>query len=175
MFVSWTEHIAHVFSYVKLNGLFCEFGVWMGGSLTHFVATTPHFFHGFDSFRGLPGRWQSYEAGYLDLGGKPPKGEKLTPDRVEFHIGLFADTITPFLDGSDRALAFGHIDCDLYESAATVLALARDRIIPGTVLVFDEYITGDGHDERAAFLKTGIPFRYLSHHILGGSVAVIIG
>jgi hypothetical protein len=171
---SWPFHIEGALNAVSLDGLFCEFGVWRGGTLTHFIRSTAHFWHGFDSFRGLPGRFGDEVVGHLDLGGKAPEGKDLTPERVRFHVGAFAATLPAFLAAHAGPIAFAHIDCDLYESTATVLALARDRIIPGTVLVFDEYITGDGHDERAALIDSGIPFRCLSHHVLGGSVAVIV-
>ena len=33
-----------------------------------------------------------------------------------------------------------HIDCDIYASTRTVLELLAARIVPGTVIVFDEYL-----------------------------------
>ena len=38
-------------------------------------------------------------------------------------------------------MAFLHIDGDLYASARSVLTLCESRIVPGTVLVFDEFFT----------------------------------
>lgn len=32
-----------------------------------------------------------------------------------------------------------HIDCDLYSSTRTILALLAPRIVAGTIILFDEY------------------------------------
>ena len=37
-------------------------------------------------------------------------------------------------------IAYLHIDSDLYSSAKTVLTKLNDRIVPGTLIVFDELI-----------------------------------
>lgn len=37
-------------------------------------------------------------------------------------------------------VSFAHIDCDVYSSAKYVLDQLKDRMIPGTVLLFDEMI-----------------------------------
>ena len=167
-FPSWPPYIRYAFRHAP-KGLFCEFGVYMGGSLSHFIHTTPYHFHGFDSFIGLQEAWQGNPVGHLSLEGKLPKFKFGT--RVTIHAGLFADTIPQFLTAYPGEIAFAHIDCDLYSSATTILELLRPRLVRGSVLVFDEYITGEA-DERQAFLETGLAFRYLCHHVLGGSVAV---
>jgi Macrocin-O-methyltransferase (TylF) len=61
---------------------------------------------------------------------------------VLFYKGLFCDTIPPFLEaqGPDAFLAFANVDCDLYTSTMDVLESFQGRLVPGTVLVFDEYM-----------------------------------
>ena len=61
---------------------------------------------------------------------------------VRFHQGLFKQTIPQFLKSlpQDQPLAFANIDCDLYSSTCDVLESIHNRIVPGTVLVFDEYL-----------------------------------
>ena len=60
-----------------------------------------------------------------------------------------------------------HIDCDLYSSTQTILAQLRDRIVPGTILVFDEYFNYPGwevHEHRAfaEFIQaTGRRYEYV--------------
>ncbi len=57
-----------------------------------------------------------------------------------------------FLDRHPGVVAFAHIDCDLYSATSTVLSSLRDRIAPGSVLVFDEYFNYPGwemHEFRA--------------------------
>jgi hypothetical protein len=71
---------------------------------------------------------------------------------VYFHKGLFRDSIPRFLEtasgigskanANDRHafLAFANIDCDLYTSTLDILEAFEGRVVPGTVLVFDEYV-----------------------------------
>lgn len=61
---------------------------------------------------------------------------------VIFHQGLFKHTIPQFLKKipHQQPLAFANIDCDLYSSTFDVLEAVHNRIVPGTVIVFDEYL-----------------------------------
>ena len=78
---------------------------------------------------------------------------------VKFVVGMFADALPTFLASADAAppgktVSLLHIDCDLYAGAAVVLKLLRDRIAPGTVIVFDELLNYNGyerHEMRALF------------------------
>jgi len=89
--------------------------------------------------------------------------------RVYFHKGLFQDTLPPFLEraGPNAFVAFANVDCDLYSSTLDILEALEGKIVPGTVLVFDEYI---GHptwryDEfrawRECCKKFGWKYEYL--------------
>lgn len=55
------------------------------------------------------------------------------------HIGPFTETLLGFLAANADPVAFAHIDCDLCSSTRTVLDLLGDRLIAGSVVVFDEY------------------------------------
>lgn len=121
-------------------GLFAEFGVFTGWSINYFARALGGrdvTIYGFDSFEGLREDWHGtwYAAGHFDLGGQPPP---VLPN-VTLIKGWFADTIPPFLDSHPGRLAFVHLDADTYESTARVLALLKDRIAQGTIVVFDEY------------------------------------
>ncbi len=120
-----------------VSGLFLEFGVEDGRSITWIARHHAGTVHGFDSFAGLPEDWAgTFETkGSFGRGGKPPK----VPANVELHVGWFADTLPPFLARHREPLAFLHIDCDIYSSTRTVFEHLADRIVPGTVIVFDEY------------------------------------
>ena len=66
-------------------------------------------------------------------------------ENVELLQGLFVDTIPPFLSSTaHQNVSFIHIDCDLYSSTKTIFNLLGDRIVPGTVIVFDEYFNYPG-------------------------------
>ena len=73
--------------------------------------------------------------GTFDLGGKMPPVE----DNVTLHKGWFDKTLPAFLKTNSQAISLCHIDCDTYESALYVLQKIAKRLVPGSVLVFDEY------------------------------------
>lgn len=43
----------------KVDGLYCEFGVWRGLTINYIASRSDHTIHGFDSFDGLPEDWRS--------------------------------------------------------------------------------------------------------------------
>jgi len=125
---------------VDENGLVCEFGVASGRSIRMAQEVLPLnvSIYGFDTFTGLPQAWGNEPAGTYSTGGIVPNLE----GEVTFLKGLFKDTIPAFLEamGSYRPLAFANIDCDLYSSTYDVLEGLHGRIVPGTILLFDEYL-----------------------------------
>ena len=127
---------------IKQGGLVCEFGVGSGRSIRMSQELLPLdvTIHGFDTFTGLPQAWGNEPKGAYSTGGVIPKIE----GEVFFHQGLFSDTIAPFLESEyvdpDAVLAYANIDCDLYSSTLDILEGMSRRIVPGTILIFDEYI-----------------------------------
>ena len=72
---------------------------------------------GFDVFTGLPETWRTgFPAG--EFAQEPPDIPGAT-----VVAGLFEDTLPAFLAETDEAIAFVHVDCDLYSSTKTVLDL----------------------------------------------------
>ncbi|MDP2733839.1 MAG: TylF/MycF/NovP-related O-methyltransferase, partial [Hoeflea sp.] len=57
---------------------------------------------------------------------------------VNGHVvkGFFSDTL-PAL--RDRKYCFVHVDCDIYQSHLDCLNLMYDRLVPGGIMVFDDY------------------------------------
>lgn len=156
------------------SGVVAEFGVYSGDTLRRIAARRPNAY-GFDSFQGLPENWRGkYRRGAFAVDRVPH-----VPGAV-LHVGWFEDTIGPFLSEIPGPAAFLHLDADLYSSTATVLGAFEDRIVPGTVLVFDEYFNYPGwqwHEHRAfeEFLgRTGKKFDYLAYNSRGQQVAVRI-
>jgi tetratricopeptide (TPR) repeat protein len=125
---------------IEAGGMVCEFGVASGRSLrmTQELLPLTVAIHGFDTFTGLPQPWGNEPAGSYSTGGVVPDME----GDVYFHKGLFRDTIPVFLksQSTEAVLAYANIDCELYTSTLDVLESMYDRIVPGTVLVFDEYL-----------------------------------
>ncbi len=158
------------------EGLVLEFGVAKGASLRHLAGLTPRTVHGFDSFQGLPEGWQGTPeaAGAFSTKGRLPK----VPANARLHVGWFDTTLPGFLAAESGPVALLHVDCDIYASTRVVLTLLAERIVPGTVIVFDEYFNYPGwrlHEFKAfqEFLaETGKSYRYLGYSAERGHVAV---
>jgi len=119
------------------DGYWLEFGVREGTTIEQFLQYNPTaHIHGFDSWQGLPEAW--------DVGNKVYQpGDMSVPmpvfdSRVELWKGWFEDTIEPWKDKHPGAIQLLHVDGDLYSSAKTVLTKLNNRIVPGTVIIFDE-------------------------------------
>jgi tetratricopeptide (TPR) repeat protein len=163
---------------IEEGGIVAEFGVGSGRSLrlTQELLPLNTPIHGFDTFTGLPQAWGNEPAGTYSTGGMIPNVE----GNVFFHKGLFGDTIAPFWkEKSDESfLAYANIDCDLYSSTLDILESMHGRVIPGTILIFDEYI---GHptwrqDEfrawRECCKRFGWKYEYLAFSLITDQVVV---
>jgi len=163
---------------INEGGLVCEFGVASGRSLRQTQELLPLGtpIHGFDTFTGLPQAWGDEAAGSYSTGGVVPSMEGV----VYFHKGLFADTIPEFFKEAPDGtfVAYANIDCDLYSSTLDVLETLHGRIVPGTVLVFDEYL---GHatwrqDEfrawRECCKRFGWQYKYLAFSLATNQAVV---
>jgi len=171
--------------YVKLKGLWMEFGVFTGRSIEQFSRKTPDVIYGFDCFDGLPEFWdENNPKGCYGLGGQIPPGYivgenhsmfntslptswKPWPDNVKLVKGYFEDTLPLFLKKFAGDVAFVHIDGDLYSSAKTVFDNLKSRFKAGSIILFDEILDYDSYREHeikafAEFLlDTG--FDYIPH------------
>jgi hypothetical protein len=164
-----------------VRGPILEFGVSSGDSLRMLAGMTNQVVHGFDSFQGLPEVWRD---------GFPEGAFKQNPSRttdfsgeIEIHQGLFEDSIPAWLhknSSTEMRVRYIHIDCDLYSSTKTVLHMLTPHLVPGTVIVFDEYFNYPGwqRGEFRAFAEwveeTGSNFRYLTYNREHEQVAVIL-
>ena len=165
----------YALSQCGIDGLVLEFGSYKGKSLRYLGPRIEGPLHGFDSFRGLREEWAgSSRKGTFDAGGKLPK----VPSNVRLHEGWFHETLPDFLADHPEPVRFLHLDADTYESTAYVLTMLQDRIVPGTVIQFDEYFGYSGWrlNEYLALeefiARTGAAVRYLGFGWL--SVAVIV-
>ena len=125
--------------WVDIPGHHLEFGVATGRTIRHWARLWPDkIIHGFDSFEGLPETWLwNIRRGHFAQ--KLPR----VPANVQLHQGWFNQTLPEWLN-HQGPVAFLHIDSDLYSSAQYVLNTLADRIVPGTVIVFDEYFNFPG-------------------------------
>jgi O-methyltransferase len=140
----------HLVGQVKhLDGDIIEVGVWRGGTgallamrskLEELRATT----YLCDTFRGV------VKAGPQDTsytGGEHADVDRAMVDRliaslhlkdVEILAGVFPEE-TAHLIPADRRFRLCHIDVDVYRSAGDVLDWVWPRLVPGGLVVFDDY------------------------------------
>lgn len=132
-------HTAVAASFAAKEVLYVEFGVFEGTSLRHWCGLLQNpqsMLHGFDSFQGLPEDWDSLRrTGTFSLGGRLPEFDDR---RVVLHPGWFSDTLPAFSVPDHEQLVI-HVDADLYSSTECVLRILEPRIVPGTIIIFDEF------------------------------------
>lgn len=157
------------------DGITLECGVYFGRSLRVIAERTRGPVHGFDSFRGLPEAWNANEgAGAYSTAGRRPA----VAGNVTLHGGWFEDTLPPFFATHAGPIRLLHVDCDLYSSTHTVLAAAGPRLVPGSVIVFDDLLGYPGHEqhELRAFeefvASNGLTWELLAVTLLGREVAL---
>lgn len=147
------------------KGLYCEFGVYQGETINFIAARVSDEVHGFDSFEGLPEDWRAgFPRGKFGMVKLP----SVKPN-VRLHKGWFEDSLPVFKKEHGDPVLFAHLDADLYSSTKTVFAVLGDRIVPGTVLQFDEFFNYPGwkYGEGLAFQEFaaahGIEVEYIGY------------
>jgi len=156
---------ADFINYEAIPGDIVEFGVFTGISLA--LLARAHSFDpkgmdrrvaGFDSFHGLPGssephaRWRTGDCA-SNHGWHPilTEGDPVTPevtmrlfelcslDPPTLHVGPFEETLPAAFPSAHAQVALAHIDCDLYESTASVLKYLAPAFQDGSLLLFDDW------------------------------------
>lgn len=126
--------------------IYLEFGVYKGQSIKYWSKINSNKdsrFFGFDTFTGLPAKWERF-ADKLDKNHFDVKGEmpNIEDSRVNFIKGLFQETLPGFLQShSMQSQLVIHCDADLYSATLYVLTKCNDIILPGTIIIFDEFST----------------------------------
>ena len=164
------EAIARAFELVRQErgddvGDYYEFGLFRGYTLLAAFRECErlglHGMHlyGFDSFRGLPdlddqdspdARFFSGQfAASRDRVEKDLTRRGIDWSRVELIEGFFEDSLTEELKASlpRKNAAVVLLDCDLYSSTATALRWVDDLLMPGSVLLFDDWASYDGRED----------------------------
>ena len=139
-----------------------ECGTWRGGLSAAMVEITQGRaqYHFFDSFEGLPAAapvdgasalaWQSNPDGRFfhdncsaTLGQFETTMERSGADRKRVHIckGWFENTLP---SASVGQIAILRLDADWYASTAICLEHFFDMVVPGGVIIIDDYGTWDG-------------------------------
>jgi len=176
-------------SRAKIDGLWMEFGVWVGTSskiISNYMPDNTKILYGFDSFEGLPEDWACSETGEVQKEGKKGafnlKGKVPKPPakNIKYIKGWFEDTLPDFVKEHKEPLAFLHVDSDLYSSAKTIFRHLKDRIVKGTVIIFDEFYNYSGYldHEFKAFKELlqekNISYRWIGHVADGRQASLIV-
>jgi predicted O-methyltransferase YrrM len=167
--------VAYALSQVDKPGLYLEFGVGRGKSMRWIAPRVAGTVHGFDSFEGIPEHWNGNPIGAFAQ-KKLPK----VPANVEFHVGLFGDTLPEFMKNHPGPIAFLHVDCDLYTSTVTIFEHLGPRLQPGAIVLFDEYYNFHRwrqHEFKAfqEFVeRSGVRYEYIGFSVTGQQVVTRI-
>jgi tetratricopeptide (TPR) repeat protein len=170
------ETLRYALDCAQVDGLAVEFGVRFGTSLNFLAGHLAQEVHGFDSFQGLPEAWNGIEPGLYATGGRLPQ----VGANVRLHVGLFADTLPGFAAEHPGPIRFMNVDCDIYSSTKTIFDHLAERIVPGTVIVFDEYLTNPNwrEDEFKAFQEAvrghAWKYEYLAFNLFSKQAVVRI-
>jgi hypothetical protein len=127
-----------------VDGSFYECGVFAGGIaqlLAHIIglAGSAHELHLFNSFEGLPQHDPTidyHKLGEFKMDEQPVRARLQGYHDVFIHKGWIPSSF----EGreSDR-IAFVHLDLDLYRSTLDALDFVLPRMIPGGIIVLDDF------------------------------------
>lgn len=157
-------------------GQVLEFGTATGRTLNQFAYWLPNkTIHGFDSWQGLPEKFNSLPVGHFAqtlpdvlpncclvqgwFGTRPPQDKS----------SIAEHTAATFVAAHQAPIALLHLDADLYSSTKTVLNAFVSQIVPGTVILFNEYWnhpTWKKHEHKAwqeHCKMHGIRYQYIGY------------
>lgn len=156
------DNLTFAVAQTVIPGQVLEFGVHSGSTINLISSILKDdIIFGFDSFEGLPEDWNisynekfnKHKKGYFSVDSLPAVNEN-----VKLIKGFFDQSLIPWIkDNELKQIKFLHIDSDLYSSAIFVLDSLNKYIVPGTIIVFDEfypwgrkrYETWEEHEYRA--------------------------
>lgn len=176
-FLEWPEIAAYALNECKItDGIYVEFGVCTGNTITYFTKISGKPFFGFDWFGGLPEFWRDgFDKGACNVDSIPD-----VPDTVELKVGLFEDTLPKFCESLKlgQQIAFMHVDCDLYSSTKTIFDNLAPFIGKDTIILFDEYFNfpfwqqGEFKAFKEFCAEYSVDFEYLAYRQDYGQVVV---
>ncbi|HEY1602860.1 MAG TPA: TylF/MycF/NovP-related O-methyltransferase [Pirellulales bacterium] len=126
----------------NLPGQLAEVGVYRGGTALLLASTcSEKQLSLFDTFHGMPAvdkQIDHHRAGdFDDTSLEAVRARLRAYPKVEFFPGFFPDTARPV---EDRQFALVHVDVDIYQSVRDALAFFYPRLVPGGIIVFDDYL-----------------------------------
>jgi hypothetical protein len=156
------KFINHLELYKKilpLNGDILEFGVFKGNSISRLLSfrellenSNDRKVVGFDAFGSFPNKIESkrdldfakYHDDVCGFGIDDEYLKKILEDKglnnFELIKGDIIETLPDFLkSNTSLQISLLHIDVDIYEPTLLILELLWDKIVPGGILMLDDY------------------------------------
>ena len=139
-----------------LQGDFAECGVYRGGTallLSRIVKDTNKMLYLFDSFEGLPKinqeKDQWFYEGQFGAASAAAVGELLSDFRslIDIRCGWIPQTFSGL---ETKSFSFVHLDVDLYQSALDCCRYFYPRLVPGGVMLLDDYAFAAARGEKDA-------------------------
>ncbi len=130
---------------LSVPGDFLEAGVYRGGTarlLRGVLGMSGHkrTLHLFDTFGGMPRTNMTLdihrEKDFLDTSVEAVSAFIGIEESILYHDGLIPDT---FKGLENTRFAFAHIDVDIYQSVLDCCRFIYPRVVPGGILIFDDY------------------------------------
>jgi hypothetical protein len=148
------------------GGYLAEVGVYKGGSLKHLAMSFPDtFILGFDSFEGLPKEQWSETDGHKPGEFSDTSFEavfeflKDCNHKITLVKGIFPDSAD---FAKDFKFSFVHIDTDFYLSVRACLEWFWPRLLPGGIIVMDDYLWPACPGVQQALEDFGKPYQKTS-------------
>jgi hypothetical protein len=158
-----------IFEYLLENKVvqpldYLEFGVYRGESINWWLNKlgSDSNLYGFDSFEGLNEDWYfGCPKGTFHVGSEP----SIVAPNIRFVKGWFEDSLVPFLSTVKlKENLVLHLDADLYIPTIFVFRTLKELLIPGTIVIFDEFwFVKDEYKALLDFIsETGKTFEYIA-------------
>jgi O-methyltransferase len=160
----------------RLEGAFIEIGVWKGGTGCLLAAAAQKPILLCDTFRGVvkAGQHDTFYKGGEHSDATQEEVRSLASqlgvlDRIQILCGIFPDETGSFVN---ERLAFCHIDVDVYASASDVFSKIWPLMVPGGIVVFDDY-GFQGCEGVTRFVNEISPPNSLFIHNLNGHAILV--
>lgn len=146
----------------NINGDYLEFGILKGKSLLHSYNCAKKLqiknvnFYGFDSFEGFPIENHDFFTKDNFLSNEKKVKNAFSKFRnVHIIKGFFDQTLKLKKVSEIKKISFVFIDCDIYESAISIMPFIKDRISIGGFVMIDDFsaIDKNGNSIYKAFIE----------------------